>query len=206
MARLQTVSASLITRIHETGPDAPQRRILPTWIAFTDQSNPDWEDQEQLGLADPAVPVARPDAASFARHDEGPADRLQGPLRDQAGRCARPRGAELVPELPTAVYLDPATGQPRYAGPQRPLAFVGDPFETASLDVTHNYPAAEAVRATFTNGILSTQNLLKQLEDVQNDGKPAGRRAGPAIGITHGSPEDAQGAHPDAGRPASGPS
>jgi hypothetical protein len=36
----------MVTRVHETGADAGQRRVLPTWIAFTDQSNPDWQAQD----------------------------------------------------------------------------------------------------------------------------------------------------------------
>jgi hypothetical protein len=30
----------------KTGADAGQRRILPTWVAFTDQSNPNWIEQD----------------------------------------------------------------------------------------------------------------------------------------------------------------
>jgi hypothetical protein len=36
----------MVTRIHETGEDAGQRRILPTWVAFTDQNNPNWNEQD----------------------------------------------------------------------------------------------------------------------------------------------------------------
>jgi hypothetical protein len=36
----------MITRVHETGPDAGARRVLPTWIAFNIQSNPDWLAQD----------------------------------------------------------------------------------------------------------------------------------------------------------------
>ena len=36
----------MVTRVHETGKDAGQRRILPTWIAFTDQNNPNWNEQD----------------------------------------------------------------------------------------------------------------------------------------------------------------
>jgi hypothetical protein len=27
----------MVTRVHETGADAGQRRVLPTWLAFSDQ-------------------------------------------------------------------------------------------------------------------------------------------------------------------------
>src|SRR5260221_7588706 len=36
----------MITRVHETGADAPQNRILPTWVAFSDQNNPNWNEQD----------------------------------------------------------------------------------------------------------------------------------------------------------------
>ena len=36
----------MVTRVHETGKDAGQRRILPTWIAFNDQNNPNWNEQD----------------------------------------------------------------------------------------------------------------------------------------------------------------
>src|ERR1700758_1222366 len=36
----------MVTRVHETGTDAGERRILPTWVAFTDQSNPNWNEQD----------------------------------------------------------------------------------------------------------------------------------------------------------------
>src|SRR5215470_17240499 len=36
----------MVTRVHETGQDKGQRRILPTWIAFTDQNNPNWNAQD----------------------------------------------------------------------------------------------------------------------------------------------------------------
>src|SRR5262249_24870597 len=36
----------MVTRVHETGDDAGERRILPTWIAFSDQNNPNWNEQD----------------------------------------------------------------------------------------------------------------------------------------------------------------
>jgi hypothetical protein len=36
----------MVTRVHETGDDAGQRRIPPTWVAFTDQNNPNWNQQD----------------------------------------------------------------------------------------------------------------------------------------------------------------
>src|SRR5262249_43416186 len=53
---------------------------------------------------------------------------------------------------------------PRYTGTPRPLFTIGDATKTNAIDVTHKYgDAGSMVEATFTNGILSTQNLLQQL-------------------------------------------
>ena len=93
-------------------------------------------------------------------------------------------GRKAVPKSSTAVYRD-ADGKPRYRGTPRPLALLADPVETPTIDVTHSYPRGGGVQATYTNGILSTQNLLQQLEDVQKT-KPQGVAAGPATDISKG--------------------
>ena len=36
----------MVTRVHETGADAGACRPMPTWVAFRDQSNPNWEEQD----------------------------------------------------------------------------------------------------------------------------------------------------------------
>ena len=170
----------MITRVHETGPDKGQRRILPTWIAFTDQSNPDWQDQDssvwpiqQYQWRDLTLRKSRDTTAvrpiDFRVHYEITPVGLPGPRRTP------------VPPSPTAVYRD-AAGKSRYEGPPRPLALLGAPFSTAPIEVTHEYGG---VRATFTNGILSTQNLLQQLESAQGS-KPPKVTPGPTTGVTPG--------------------
>ena len=170
----------MITRVHETGPDAGQRRILPTWIGFTDQSNPDWLDQDssvwpiqQYEWRDLTLRRSRDTAKvrpiDFRVHYEITPVGLAGP------------GGPALPASPTAPFLD-ENGSPRYEGPQHPLAKVGDPIDTPPIDVTHDYAG---VRATYTNGILSTQNLLQQLEAVQGN-KPRNVAAGPITKITPG--------------------
>jgi phosphatidylserine/phosphatidylglycerophosphate/cardiolipin synthase-like enzyme len=173
----------MITRVHETGPDAGQRRILPTWIAFKDQSNPDWQDQDcsvwpiqQYQWRDLTLRRSRQTTAvrpiDFKVHYEIVPVGLPGP------------GRAPVPPSPTAVYRD-ANGNPRYQGPPRPLALLGASFKTGTIDVTHAYPNGGRIRATYTNGILSTQNLLQQLAAAQGT-KPAGVKAGPTMGVTPG--------------------
>jgi len=170
----------MITRVHETGEDAGQRRLLPTWIGFTDQSNPDWLDQDssvwpiqQYEWRDLTLRRSRDTAKvrpiDFRVHYEITPVGLAGP------------GQPALPASPTAPYLDDK-GNPRYQGPQHPLAAVGDPISTPAIDVTHDYAG---VRATYTNGILSTQNLLQQLEAVQGS-KPKNVTPGPATKITPG--------------------
>jgi len=159
--RIDDCLGYMITRVHETGQDAGQRRILPTWIAFTDQSNPEWLAQDasvwpvqSFEWRDLTLRRSRDQATvrpiNFRVHYEIVPVGTAGP-----GRTA-------VPPSATAPFKD-AQGKPRYDGKQRPLFTIGTPFVTAPIDVTHDYGA---VRATFTNGILSTQNLLQQLRSA----------------------------------------
>jgi len=163
----------MVTRVHETGEDAGQRRILPTWIAFTDQSNPDWQAQDSS-----VWPIQ-----SFEWRD-------LTPRRSRDTTKVRPidfrvhyeivpvgtagPGRTPVPASATAPYKD-ASGKPRYTGTPRPLYIIGDPYITKPIDVTHKYGGPNgSIAATFTNGILSTQNLLQQLRSAMAaSGSPA---------------------------------
>ena len=152
----------MVTRIHETGKDAGQRRILPTWIAFTDQNNPNWNEQDSsvwpiqnFQWRDLTLRKSRDTTSvrpiDFKVHYEIVPVALAAQsqtaalrLRHRAGE--RPaRAAEL-------------------RGPKHPLVPMGDPIKTNTINVTHTY--GKNVKATFTNGILSTQNLVRQLESV----------------------------------------
>ncbi len=153
----------MVTRVHETGADAGQRRILPTWIAFTDQSNPEWEEQDSsvwpiqsFNWRDLTLRKSRNTTAvrpiDFRVHYE----------ITPVGSVDHGRGAVAPSE--TAPFRDPVTGKARYEGAPRPLFVLDAPFVTDPIDVTHKAGADCPIEATFTNGILSTQNLLKQLE------------------------------------------
>lgn len=170
----------MVGRVHETGDDAGTTRLLPTWIAFTDQSNPQWLEQDssvwpiqQYQWRDLTLRKSRNTTKvrpiDFRVHYEITPVGFAGP------------GDQALPASPTAPYRD-EHGQPRYEGPQHPLKKVGKTFVTDPIDVTHDYGP---IRATYTNGILSTQNLLQQLESVQGT-KPANIAAGPATGVTKG--------------------
>jgi phosphatidylserine/phosphatidylglycerophosphate/cardiolipin synthase-like enzyme len=152
----------MVTRVHETGTDAGQRRILPTWIAFTDQSNPDWLAQDasvwpiqSFEWRDLTLRKSRDTTKvrpiDFRVHYEIVPVGTSGP------------GRQPIPPSPTAPFRD-ANGKPRYTGTPRPLFTIGDATKTNAIDVTHKYgDASSMVEAAFTNGILSTQNLLQQL-------------------------------------------
>lgn len=172
----------MVTRVHETGDDAGKRRILPTWTAFTDQNNPNWNEQDSsvwpiqnFHWRDLTLRKSRDTTAvrpiDFRVHYEI----VPVSLADASQK-------ELPPS-PTAPAKD-AYGQPSYLGPKHPLVAIGDPIKTNAINVTHTY--GKNVKATFTNGILSTQNLLRQLESVKkgppknamkdaNSDKPAAR-------------------------------
>lgn len=170
----------MITRVQVASDGTETRRVLPTWIAFTDQSNPKWLDQDssvwpiqQYQWRDLTLRRSRNTAnvrpIDFAVFYEIVPVGTPGP------------GRPPVPQTDTAVFKD-AAGNPRYQGPQHALAIVGEMFATEPVDVTHAYGS---VKATYTNGILSTQNLLQQLEAVQGT-PPAGVTPGPTTGITPG--------------------
>lgn len=173
-AEIEGCLGFMITRVHETGGDAGARRILPTWIAFRDQSNPNWQNQDSsvwpiqaFEWRDLTLRKSRDTTAvrpiDFAVHYEIVPVGTGAP------------GRAPVPVADTAVHLD-AAGQPRYVGTPRPLFTIGDPAVTPSIEVTHRYAGPDAaIEATFTNGILSTQNLLQQLRSArpQKPGEPA---------------------------------
>ncbi len=170
----------MITRVHETGADAGARRILPTWIAFTDQSNPDWINQDSS-----VWPIQQYEWRDLTlRRSRENADIR--PINFRVHYEIRPLGLALpgrepVPPSDTAGHIGP-DGQPRYDGQPRPLAFLDAAFATPSVEVTHDYGQ---VSATYTNGILSTQNLLQQLEAVQGV-KPTKVAPGPTLRVTPG--------------------
>ena len=145
----------MITRINL---DTGERRLLPTWVAFDTQTNPKWEEQDtsvwpiqkfswrDLTLRRSRNTLAMRDAAFRAKYEIVP-----------VGRAAP--GRVPVPASPTA--------QPgKYKGPPIPLFICGGAAETNVIEVTSDFGDAAAY---FNNGILSTQNLRKQL--LTPDGK-----------------------------------
>jgi phosphatidylserine/phosphatidylglycerophosphate/cardiolipin synthase-like enzyme len=160
-AELTDCLGFMITRVHETGTDAGQRRILPTWLAFTDQSNPNWNQQDTS-----VWPVQRFEWRDLTLRKSRDTTDVR-PIDFRVHYEIVPVGPDgpgrtPVPASDTAPYLD-ADGKPNYDGPRHPLFAIGEPTTTNSIDVTHDYGG---ISAAFTNGILSTQNLVRQLESV----------------------------------------
>jgi phosphatidylserine/phosphatidylglycerophosphate/cardiolipin synthase-like enzyme len=152
----------MITRIHETGTDAGQRRILPTWIAFTDQNNPNWNEQDSSVW--PIQSFEWRDLTLRKSRDTTNVRPIDFKVHYEIGPVAIAHdGQHPLPASPTAPPTD-AHGLPSYEGPKHRLVQIGNLFKTNTIKVTHTY--GSNVKATFTNGILSTQNLLRQLMSV----------------------------------------
>jgi hypothetical protein len=144
----------MLTRIHLDDHGAEvERRNLPTWVAFDTQSNRDWEEQDtsvwpiqKFSWRDLTLRRSRNTLAV-----RPPSFRVKYEIvpvgKPGAGRPA-------VPPSPTA--------QPgKYQGTPIPLYVCGDRIETNEILVTSDFGD---ISVAFTSGILSTQNLRKQLE------------------------------------------
>jgi hypothetical protein len=162
----------MITRVHETGDDAGQHRILPSWIAFTDQSNPDWFPQDTS-----VWPVQNYEWRDLTLRRSRDQTKVR-PINFRVHYEILPvgnagPGRTALPASPTAPYKD-ENGKPHYKGSPRPLYAIGTAFVTDPITVTHDF--GPSIKATFTNGILSTQNLLLQLANAaKKRGEPAPR-------------------------------
>jgi phosphatidylserine/phosphatidylglycerophosphate/cardiolipin synthase-like enzyme len=149
----------MVTRVHlDANGMEIERRVLPTWVAFNTQSNPDWEEQDAS-----VWPIQK-----FSWRDltlRRSRDKLAiRPLEFSVKYEIAPVG--LAGAGRAAVPLSPTAQPGKYKGTPIPLYFCGTAKETNTITVTQRFGD---VAAGFTNGILSTQNLRKQLKT------PAGR-------------------------------
>ena len=144
----------MITRINL---DTGERRLLPAWVAFDTQSNPKWEAQDTS-----VWPIQK-----FSWRDLT-LRRSRNTLQIRAPFRAKYEIVPVGPAAPGRVAVPPSpTAQPgKYKGDPIPLFVYGEAGETNAFTVTDNFGD---VSAFFNNGILSTQNLRKQLETP--DGK-----------------------------------
>jgi hypothetical protein len=144
----------MITRINL---DTDERRLLPAWVAFNTQSNPKFEEQDTS-----VWPIQK-----FSWRDLT-LRRSRNTLQVRAPFRAKYEIIPVGPEAPGRVAVPPSpTAQPgKYKGAPIPMFVCGEAGETNEFSVTDNFGDVSAV---FNNGILSTQNLRKQLETP--DGK-----------------------------------
>lgn len=139
----------MITRINV---DTGERRLLPSWVAFNTQSNPEWEEQDTS-----VWPIQKFSWRDLTLRRSRNTLNIRGPFRAKY---------EIVPvgkAGPGRTPVPPsATAQPgKYKGTPIPLFICGEAAETNTFQVSDNFGD---VSAYFNNGILSTQNLRKQLE------------------------------------------
>ena len=164
--RIPGLLGYMIVRVHADG----QRRVLPTWVAFEGQKNPDWKAQDAS-----VWPIQK-----FAWRDLTLRRARDGQLIREPFKCHYeivPLGHAAVGRATVAQWLadHPGTftdnGPDRYTGAPVPLFVCGDPLETEEIEVTQTFGDFDVV---FTNGILSTQNLRQQLQ-VPHGKKPTAK-------------------------------
>jgi phosphatidylserine/phosphatidylglycerophosphate/cardiolipin synthase-like enzyme len=153
-AKIDGCLGFMITRIHldDQGKEL-ERRILPAWVAFNTQSNPNWEEQDMS-----VWPVQKFSWRDLTlRRSRDTLNVRTGTFKARyeivpVGKAAP--GRKAVPASPTA--------QPgKFTGKPIPLFFCGDPIQTNDIVATNDFGD---IKAAFNNGILSTQNLRKQLK------------------------------------------
>lgn len=134
-----------VTRIY---PDTGERKQLASWVPFEGQSNPSW--QPQTTAVWPIQRLMWRDLTLRQRRDSLT-------LRD-ANVTVR---YEIRPVGPLAGGENISAGAAGFTGPSVPLQYVGDAVATNDLVVTTNHGDVDCA---FTNGILSTQFLVRAFE------------------------------------------
>ena len=150
----------MITRIHldEHGND-PERRILPAWAAFKTQSNPNWEQQDTS-----VWPVQKFSWRDLTLRRLRDKPEIRDPnFKVKYEIVAVGKAGPGRPQVPRSPDADPS----KYKGAAIPLFFCSEPRQTNVVTVTNDVvtnAGKPVITAGFTSGILSTQNLRKQLE------------------------------------------
>lgn len=126
-------------------------RILASWVPFQNQSNPDW-----LPLDTSVWPAQRlmwRDLTLRQKREEA----ALNPLGTTVYYSVRPVGA-ATGKGPAV----PPPAQKSYQGDPLPLEYLGDPVTTNQVSLTTKQ--GDYVQCAFTNGILSTQFLVRAFE------------------------------------------
>lgn len=149
----------MITRIQTDAAGKITRRILPAWAAFNTQSNPKWEPQDTS-----VWPIQKFSWRDLTLRRSRDSTQVRDPDFDASYEIVavgkQAPGRQPVPKSSNA---DPS----KYTGDPIPLFFCTDPVETNKIFVTTDVVTKDgktAIAAGFTNGILSTQNMRKQLK------------------------------------------
>lgn len=145
-----------------------ESRPLASYVAFKGQSNPDWLPQNTTVW--PVQKFTWRDLTLRKKRDKASRRRLDERVRYQIRAVGR-----MAPGLDPVTVIqemhDYGAGQlveNNYEGKKIPLGFLTEPAWTNPVDVT---ATREPFISTFTDGILSTQFLLRVLEA---DGKIEG--------------------------------
>src|SRR5262245_49138276 len=139
----------MITRINV---DTGERRILPAWVAFKSQSNPDWEPQDTS-----VWPIQKFSWRDLTLRRSRDTLNIRGPFRAKYEIVPVGKAGPGRTPVPASDTAHPG----KFKGDPIPLFICGEAGETNTFNVTDNFGD---VSAFFNNGILSTQNLRKQLE------------------------------------------
>jgi phosphatidylserine/phosphatidylglycerophosphate/cardiolipin synthase-like enzyme len=160
-----------LTRIYlDAGEDHKkgERRVLPAWVPFEGQTNAAWKEQDTSvwpiqGLFWRDLTLRRRRDSLRVRSLGENGTRIRYEVRGVGKRRSG------LPEVPVSL---PQT----YEGDPVPLSYYTDAFSTDELLVTDTYGA---IQAAFTNGILSSQWLSRQIDAVLNkDAKRHAAKAG----------------------------
>lgn len=138
-------------------------RPLASYVAFKGQRNPDWQAQNTTVW--PVQKFTWRDLTLRKRRDRAERRPDNERVRYRIRAVARMQpGLEPVVIVPES-HRDKKTGlvvPHTYTGDPIPLGYLTDPAFTNVLDVTTRRPP---FTSTFTNGILSTQFLVRVLEE-----------------------------------------
>ena len=158
--RIRDCLGFMITRIHLDEHDKEtERRILPAWAAFKTQSNPKWDQQDTS-----VWPVQKFNWRDLTLRRLRDKPEIRDPdFKVKYEIVAVGKAGPDRSPIPPSPDADPN----KYTGAPIPLFFCSRPQRTNVVTVTNDVVTRAGnpvITAGFTSGILSTQNLRKQLE------------------------------------------
>lgn len=152
-----------VTRIfQDDGPDHKKgdRRILPAWVPFKGQRNPNWIEQDTSVW--PVQGLFWRDL-TLRKSRDSLRVRASGFTVKYEVRAVGPRSSGR-PAVPLVL-------EKTYEGDAVPLSYYSDPALSNAVTVTDSFGD---IRAAFTNGILSSQWLTHQIDAAITSGETDG--------------------------------